>query len=138
MFGLITVLLHQVADMLKNHAAFLLRLHYILSMMNPHDSSAQWDKDGKSFHLVDPKRFLDDVFSIYYDNLSYPLFEQKLRSWGFIKKPNDGTSGASASTRQETPTYWHPFFVRDGKPIICRIKSEMQVNIAGNQQRQPC
>jgi hypothetical protein len=122
----VVTLLHQVAQMLKNQAAFLLRLHDTLSLaMNPDGSPAvHWDEDGKSFYIVDPKRFLD-VLSIYYDNLSFPTFEQKLSGWGFIKNPADGTLGGA--TADITPKYSHPFFTRDEKPVICRIKSAMQV-----------
>lgn len=74
--------------------------------------------------MDDPAAFLSDVFSIYYDTLNLTVFEQKLRAWGFVKKPTDLTLGVSA----QGLNYSHPMFVREEKPVVTRIESEMKVN----------
>ncbi len=115
--------------MLKNKAAFLLRLHETLSLVKTvRDSPVSWSVDGSSFFITDPTSFLQNIFSIYYESMSVASFEQKLRSWGFVKRPTDISVRVSA----ENVTYSHPCFTRDKKPLIQRIQSDMNVSISSH------
>jgi len=93
------------------------------------EAPACWSPDGKSFRLRKPASFLNEVFSACFDSLSFSVFEQRLRAWGFVRHPTDAPLGVVTS---EQFTYSHPFFVEGKKPLITRLSGEMKVS---NQNR---
>jgi hypothetical protein len=110
--------------MLKNRGAFIVRLHETLVILQQEgkESIAGWSQDGKSFIIYDPSTFLSSIFSSYFDSLTFSTFEQKLKSWGFLREPMYYSEGKVS--------YSHPFFARDKKPEIVRTPKRMLVSSA--------
>jgi hypothetical protein len=107
--------------MFKIQGAFLVRLHETLSVLQDEgkESVASWDLDGKSFTVHEPNVFINDIFSAYFESLTFSTFEQKLGSWGFLRTPMYYSEGEV--------TYSHPGFTRDKAPTIIRATGQMKV-----------
>jgi hypothetical protein len=44
-----------------------------------------WMPSGKSFAIIDPERFVDQVLPVHFKTAKYASFTRKLNRWGFVK-----------------------------------------------------
>jgi hypothetical protein len=82
------------------------------SMMEFADEEAvAWLPDGKSFVIVNPDIFCDEVLSKVFKESKYASFVRKLHRWGFVRL----TSGTG------TDCFHHPQFQRNRKEMAAKI-----------------
>jgi hypothetical protein len=82
------------------------------SMMEYADEEAvAWLPDGKSFVIVNPDLFCDDVLNKVFKESKYASFVRKLHRWGFVRL----TSGTG------TDCFHHPQFQRNRKEMAGKI-----------------
>jgi len=62
-----------------------------------------WLPDGRSFVIIHPEQFIDNIISRTFKNSKYASFVRKLNRWGFARL----TSGTG------TDCFYHPLFQRD-------------------------
>eukprot|EP00532_Pseudo-nitzschia_australis_P007038 CAMPEP_0168172968 /NCGR_PEP_ID=MMETSP0139_2-20121125/5592_1 /TAXON_ID=44445 /ORGANISM="Pseudo-nitzschia australis, Strain 10249 10 AB" /LENGTH=1001 /DNA_ID=CAMNT_0008090765 /DNA_START=239 /DNA_END=3244 /DNA_ORIENTATION=+ len=117
-----------VSDWMKQHGQFLGRLHALLSYAEKEGKQdiVSWTPDGKKFTVHDPFGFMNSVFPMYFDSLTYSSFEQKLRRWGFMRSPANHTK-VDKETKLENAVYSHPHFVRGKVPNLVWVKSETKI-----------
>lgn len=96
-------------------------------MKDDGNSPAFWSADGMSFCVKNPQLFLQDIFAVFYESMSLATFEQKLRSWGFVEIPPNSPGDAVKADSQHVHRYAHPYFIRDNKPSVERITSDIKV-----------
>jgi len=70
-----------------------------------------WLPDGKSFVVVDPDAFVDQVLNPVFKQAKYSSFVRKLHRWGFVRL----TSGTG------TDCFHHPFFNRNRRDWASKI-----------------
>eukprot|EP00537_Pseudo-nitzschia_pungens_P012759 CAMPEP_0172392632 /NCGR_PEP_ID=MMETSP1061-20121228/8704_1 /TAXON_ID=37318 /ORGANISM="Pseudo-nitzschia pungens, Strain cf. pungens" /LENGTH=952 /DNA_ID=CAMNT_0013123505 /DNA_START=276 /DNA_END=3134 /DNA_ORIENTATION=+ len=117
-----------VSDWMKQHGQFLGRLHALLAHAEKQGKQdiVSWTPDGKKFTVHDPSAFMNSVFPLYFDSLTYSSFEQKLRRWGFMRSPANHTK-IDKETKLENAVYSHPQFVRGKRPNLVWVKSETKI-----------
>jgi hypothetical protein len=82
------------------------------SMMEYADEQAvAWLPDGKSFVIVNPDMFCEEVLSKVFKESKYASFVRKLHRWGFVRL----TSGTG------TDCFHHPMFQRNRKEMCAKI-----------------
>jgi hypothetical protein len=82
------------------------------SMMEYSDEEAvAWLPDGKSFVIVNPDLFCDEVLNKIFKESKYASFVRKLHRWGFVRL----TSGTG------TDCFHHPAFQRNRKEMAAKI-----------------
>lgn len=62
------------------------------------EEAVAWLPDGKSFVIVNPDLFCDDVLSNVFKISKYASFVRKLHRWGFVRLTS-GTGGSKLKTR---------------------------------------
>lgn len=86
-------------------------------MENSDEEAVAWLPDGKSFVIVNPDLFCDEVLSKVFKETKYASFVRKLHRWGFVRL----TSGTG------TDCFHHPQFQRNKKEtsakIICAVRA---------------
>ena len=82
------------------------------AMMEYGDEEAvAWLPDGKSFVIVNPELFCNEVLSRFFKESKYASFVRKLHRWGFVRL----TSGTG------TDCFHHPGFQKNRKEMAGRI-----------------
>jgi hypothetical protein len=82
------------------------------SMMEYADEQAvAWLPDGKSFVIVNPDMFCEEVLSKVFKESKYASFVRKLHRWGFVRL----TSGTG------TDCFHHPMFQRNRREMCAKI-----------------
>jgi hypothetical protein len=95
------------------------------SMMEFADEEAvAWLPDGKSFVIVNPDLFCDEVLSKVFKESKYASFVRKLHRWGFVRL----TSGTG------TDCFHHPQFQRNRKEMAGKISCAPR---AGDKESRP-
>jgi hypothetical protein len=85
------------------------------SMMEYADEEAvAWLPDGKSFVIVNPDLFCDEVLNKVFKESKYASFVRKLHRWGFVRL----TSGTG------TDCFHHPTFQRNRKELAAKISCQ--------------
>jgi hypothetical protein len=117
-----------VSDWMKQHGQFLGRLHALLGYAEKQGKQdiVSWTPDGKKFRIHDPSAFMNSVFTMYFDSLTYSSFEQKLRRWGFMRSPANHQK-IDKESKLENATYSHPNFVKDKLPDLVWVKSDSKI-----------
>jgi hypothetical protein len=117
-----------VSDWMKQHGQFLGRLHALLCFAEKQGKQdiVSWTHEGKKFRVHDPTAFMNAVFPMYFDSLTYSSFEQKLRRWGFMRSPANHQK-IDKDTKLENATYCHPQFVRSKLPNLLWVKSDTKI-----------
>jgi len=117
-----------VSDWMKRHDQFLCRLHALICHADKEGtrSIVSFTPDGKKFRIHDPAAFMNSVFPLYFDSLTYSSFEQKLRRWGFVRSPANHQK-IDKTTKLENATYGHPCFLRAKIPTLTWIKSDTSI-----------
>jgi len=118
-----------VSDWMKRHDQFLCRLHALICHAEKEGtrSIVSFTPDGKKFRIHDPDAFMNSVFPLYFDSLTYSSFEQKLRRWGFVRSPANHQQKIDKTTKLENATYGHPCFLRAKIPTLTWIKSDTSI-----------
>ena len=80
-------------------------------MENENERAVAWLPDGKSFVIVSPDLFVNEVLSSSFKEAKYASFVRKLHRWGFIRL----TSGTG------TDCFHHPSFNRNYPEYAARI-----------------
>lgn len=113
---------------MKRHDQFLCRLHALICHADKEGtrSIVSFTPDGKKFRIHDPAAFMNSVFPLYFDSLTYSSFEQKLRRWGFVRSPANHQK-IDKTTKLENATYGHPCFLRAKIPTLTWIKSDTSI-----------
>jgi hypothetical protein len=52
-----------------------------------------WVPSGKSFVIISPERFVDQVLPVYFKTAKYASFTRKLNRWGFVRLDDAVTGG---------------------------------------------
>ena len=82
------------------------------AMMDHEDEEAVgWLPDGKSFVIVSPDRFVQDILNNVFKQAKYASFIRKLHRWGFMRL----TSGTG------TDCFHHPLFQKNRKDLASKI-----------------
>lgn len=82
------------------------------AMMDHADETAvAWLPDGKSFVIVSPDVFVNEVLNSVFKQAKYASFVRKLHRWGFVRL----TSGTG------TDCFHHPFFNRNRREWAAKI-----------------
>jgi hypothetical protein len=82
------------------------------AMMEHSDEEAvAWLPDGKSFVVVNPDLFCNDILNQVFKESKYASFVRKLHRWGFVRL----TSGTG------TDCFHHPMFQRNRKEMAAKI-----------------
>lgn len=117
-----------VSDWMKQHGQFIGRLHALLCYAEKEGKRGivSWSSDGKTFKIHDPSEFMNKVFPMYFDSLTYSSFEQKLRRWGFMRSPAHHQK-IDKETKLENAVYSHPHFVRGKLPNLVWVKSDTKI-----------
>jgi len=117
-----------VSDWMKQHGQFIGRLHALLGYAEKQGKQdiVSWTPDGKKFRVHDPSSFMNSVFPMYFDSLTYSSFEQKLRRWGFMRSPANHQK-IDKGTRLENATYSHCHFVRGRLPNLVWVKADTKI-----------
>ena len=84
---------------------------------NYDENLVAWLPDGKSFVVVDPPRFVDDVLSNTFKGGKYTSFIRKLNRWGFTRL----ISGTGMDC------FYHALFQRD-RPDLCELITSGNAN----------
>ena len=80
-------------------------------MENSDEEAVAWLPDGKSFVIVNPDLFCDEVLNKVFKESKYASFVRKLHRWGFVRL----TSGTG------TDCFHHPFFQRNRQELAAKI-----------------
>lgn len=80
---------------------------------NKDEDAVGWLPDGKSFVIVSPDKFVDQVLNKMFKHSKYASFVRKLHRWGFVRL----TSGTG------TDCFYHPLFQKNRKDLASKIKS---------------
>ncbi|KAL3904087.1 MAG: hypothetical protein SGILL_010202, partial [Bacillariaceae sp.] len=114
-----------VSDLMKSHDQFLERFHALLCYAEKKGLSSvvSWSKDGKKFTVHDPNTFMSEIFSLYFDSMSYGSLEQKLKRWGFSRNPAK-IEKIGKDTKLVNVSYWHPCFQRSKTPQLTWKKTQ--------------
>lgn len=117
-----------VSDWMKQHGQFIGRLHALLTYADKQGKKdiVSWTTDGKKFRIHDPSSFMNTLFPMYFDSLTYGSFEQKLRRWGFMRSPAHHQK-MEKGTQLQNATYSHPHFVKGKEPSLVWVKSDTKV-----------
>lgn len=117
-----------VSDWMKQHGQFIGRLHALLTYADKQGKSdiVSWTADGKKFRIHDPSSFMNTLFPMYFDSLTYGSFENKLRRWGFLRSPAHHQK-MEKGTQLKNATYSHPHFVKGKQPSLVWVKSDTKV-----------
>jgi len=117
-----------VSDWMKQHGQFIGRLHALLTYADKQGKTdiVSWTTDGKNFRIHDPSSFMNTLFPMYFDSLTYGSFEQKLRRWGFMRSPAHHQK-MEKGTQLQNATYSHPHFVKGKEPRLVWVKSDTKV-----------
>lgn len=75
------------------------------------EETVAWLPDGKSFVVVSPDKFCDEVLQKAFKEAKYASFVRKLHRWGFVRL----TSGTG------TDCFHHPQFQKNGKELAGTI-----------------
>jgi hypothetical protein len=70
-----------------------------------------WLPDGRSFVIINPERFIEDIVCQTFKNSKYASFVRKLNRWGFARL----TSGSG------TDCFYHPLFQRDRLDLAAQM-----------------
>jgi len=113
---------------MKQHGQFIGRLHALLTYVEKEGKTniVSWTSDGKKFRIHDPSSFMNTLFPMYFDSLTYGSFEQKLRRWGFMRSPATHQK-MEKGTQLANATYSHPHFVKGKQPSLVWVKSDTKV-----------
>lgn len=77
----------------------------------PNAEAVNWLPDGKSFVILNPETFIDEVLNKVFKEVKYASFIRKLHRWGFVRL----TSGAG------TDCFHHPLFTRSDPSLAAKI-----------------
>ena len=80
-------------------------------MENPNEDAVAWLPDGKSFVVVNPDIFVENVLKKTFKQCKYASFVRKLHRWGFVRL----TSGTG------TDCFHHPLFQENRMEMVQRI-----------------
>ena len=80
-------------------------------MENSDEEAVAWLPDGKSFVIVNPDLFCDEVLNKVFKESKYASFVRKLHRWGFVRL----TSGTG------TDCFHHPMFQRNKRELAGKI-----------------
>lgn len=80
-------------------------------MENADEEAVAWLPDGKSFVIVNPDLFCNDVLNKIFKESKYASFVRKLHRWGFVRL----TSGTG------TDCFHHPQFQRNKRELASKI-----------------
>lgn len=75
------------------------------------EDAVAWLPDGKSFVIVQPDEFVNNVLNGVFKAAKYASFVRKLHRWGFVRL----TSGTG------TDCFHHPLFIRNQPELASRI-----------------
>eukprot|EP00542_Grammatophora_oceanica_P019231 CAMPEP_0194030654 /NCGR_PEP_ID=MMETSP0009_2-20130614/4049_1 /TAXON_ID=210454 /ORGANISM="Grammatophora oceanica, Strain CCMP 410" /LENGTH=484 /DNA_ID=CAMNT_0038670633 /DNA_START=129 /DNA_END=1583 /DNA_ORIENTATION=+ len=78
---------------------------------HPNEDAVAWLPDGKSFVIVQPDLFVENVLKHMFKECKYASFVRKLHRWGFVRL----TSGTG------TDCFHHPLFQKDRMDLCQRI-----------------
>jgi hypothetical protein len=78
---------------------------------NSDEEAVAWLPDGKSFVIVNPDVFCDDVLNKVFKESKYASFVRKLHRWGFVRL----TSGTG------TDCFHHPLFQRHRPDLAAKV-----------------
>ena len=79
----------------------------------PNEDAAAWLPDGKSFVVVNPELFCNEILAKAFKETKYASFVRKLHRWGFVRL----TSGTG------TDCFYHPLFQRNKREMVGKIAS---------------
>lgn len=80
-------------------------------MAHGHDDTVGWLPDGKSFVIVSPEKFVNEVLNKVFKEAKYASFIRKLHRWGFVRL----TSGTG------TDCFHHPLFQKNRRDLSAKI-----------------
>lgn len=111
---------------MKCHGQFLGRFHALLcyAEKSGQTSVVSWSPDGKKFTVNDPNAFMNDIFPMYFDAMTYGSLEQKLKRWGFSRNPARIEKAGKETKLTNNASYWHPHFQKAKVPLVARKKSQ--------------
>lgn len=67
-----------------------------------------WTPSGKSFHILNSKRFVAEILPHYFKSAKYSSFTRKLHRWGFVRHYRGKEAGA----------FYHKYFQKDASDLV--------------------
>lgn len=98
----------------KKRVPFPLALHQLLedATKNNKVDVVAWQDHGRSFRVIDRKRFVSEVLPIYFNQTRYSSFLRQLSLYGFLRMTKKG---------KDCGSYYHERFLRGNRLLACVI-----------------